>query len=180
VVSILGSIILILAFTLVSGNLVSAAAPPSNVNVINTPSQPVPVAITGTPAVEVANDALYAPYILQASATSSDTLTTVTFDVPIGKRLIVETVSAQVDPGSQQEVRLTYNVKLTDGPFGLMLGFLQVQPTGPASFYYVTNQPLKMRVDRVSGQEITFSATHASSGSCSLIVTLYGYLVDLP
>ena len=163
----IGFVAAVVAVMLWSGTLVLAAQD-KDVNVVNTPT------------VEVVNDALYTPYILQASATSSATLTTVTFNVPVGKRLIVETVSAQVDPGSQQEVRLTYNVKLTDGPFGLMLGFLQVQPTGPTSFYYVANQPLKMRVDHVSGEEITFSATHALSGSCSLIVTLYGYLVDLP
>jgi hypothetical protein len=182
-ISVLGSAILIVAFALMSGSPVLAAGnqPPLSVNVVNTPSQPVPVAITGTPPVEVVNDTLYTPYILQASAESSETLTNVTFNVPVGKRLVVETVSAQVTPeNGQQEVRLTYNVKLTDGPFGLMLGFLQVQPTGPTSPYYVANQPLKMRVDHVSGQEITFSATHGGTGSLSLIVTLYGYLVDLP
>jgi len=178
----MGLVIVVVAITLFSGSPVLAAGnqPPLSVNVVNTPAQPVPVTLTGTPPVEVVNDALYTPYILQASASSSATLTNVTFDVPAGKRLVVETVSAQVTPADgPQEVRLTYNVKLTDGPFGLMLGFLQVQPTGPTSPYYVANQPLKMRVDHVSDQEITFVATHALPGSCSLIVTLYGYLVDL-
>lgn len=178
----IGLVTAVVALTLLSGSP-ALAAQDKDVIVVNTPAAPVPVKVTGTPTVEVVNDALYEPYIKTAATFIGDgtILADVAFDIPDGKRLILETVSVQADVPSGQKVRVFLDVTLG---LGSLIGFLPVQSPGPilGVEYYVANQPLKLRKDAVPGHTdeiVVRMIRDSSSGDASLGATIYGYLVDL-
>jgi hypothetical protein len=70
----------------------------------------------------------------------------VTFDIPDGKRLVMEAVPVQASVPAGQRVRVFLDVLLGIGP---VLSVLPVQSPGPilGSEYYVANQPFKLRKD---------------------------------
>ena len=178
----MGLVAVVVALTLLSGSPVLAASS-KDVIVANTPGEPVPV--TGT--VEVVNDALYQPYIKQADVIlhSGTQLGLVAFDVPDGKRLILETVVVQVEVPSPQKVRVFLDAQVNPAINQYVIGFLPVQSPGPIDGfeYYVANQPFKLRQDwfQNSNAEILVRMIRdSSSGEASLLVTVYGYLVDSP
>ena len=176
-----GLVTAVVALTLLSGSPVLAASS-KDVIVVNTPAEPVPV--TGT--VEVVNDALYQPYIKQAGVIiNSGTQLQVAFDVPDGKRLILETVAVQASVPSTQKVRVSLDAQVNPAINQYVIGFLSVQSPGPIDGfeYYVANQPFKLRQDwfQNSNAEILVRMIRdSSSGEASLLVTVYGYLVDSP
>ena len=179
----MGLVTAVVALTLLSGSPV-LSAPDKDVTVVNTPANPVPV----TGSVEVVNDTLYQPYIQLSSfdITEGNLLGEVLFDVPDGKRLILETLSVQVAVPEGQKVRVTLNAQVKPAsPDKYFLGFVPVQSPGPilGVEYYIANQPFKLRQDWFSGSnsEITVNVLRDSSiGRATLLVTLYGYLVDSP
>jgi len=177
----MGLVTAVVALTLLSGSPVLAASS-KDVIVANTPGQPVPV--TGT--VEVVNDALYQPYIKQADAIiNSGTQLQVSFDVPDGKRLILETVVVQAAVPSPQKVRVSLDAQVNPAINQYVIGFLSVQSPGPIDGfeYYVVNQPFKLRQDwfqNSNAEIIVRMSRDSSSGEASLLVTVYGYLVDSP
>jgi len=182
----MGLVAAVVALTVLSGSPVLAAQD-KDVIVVNTPAAPVPVtgtvAVKGTPTVEVVNDALYEPYIKLAGVSLSDgtLLGQVTFDVPDGKRLVIETVSVQAAVPSGQKVRVFLDV--TEG-IGSLLGVVPVQSPGPilGVEYFVANLPFKLRKDAIPGHtdEIVVRMGRDSSvGDAGLLATIYGYLVDL-
>jgi len=178
---VMGLVAAVVALTLLSGSPVLAASN-KDVIVTNTPANPVPVAGS----VEVVNDALYVPYIKTAAVIdSSDTQLQVTFDVPDGKRLILETVALQASVPSGQKVRVSLDSQINPAINQYVIGFLSVQSPGPISGfeYYVANQPFKLRQDWFSGSTaeiIVRMSRDSSSGLAGLLVTVYGYLVDSP
>jgi hypothetical protein len=172
------------ALTLLSGSPVLAAQD-KDVIVVNTQANPVPVAGS----VEVLNDALYQPYIQLNTSfdiPEGDLLGEVLFDVPDGKRLILETVSVQAAVPEGQKVRVVLDAQVKPtSPNKYFLGFLPVQSPGPilGVEYYIANQPFKLRQDWFSGSNseiIVRMSRDSSSGTATLFVTLYGYLVDSP
>jgi len=179
----MGLVTAVVALTLLSGSPV-LSAPDKDVTVVNTPANPVPV----TGSVEVVNDTLYQPYIQLSSfdITEGNLLGEVLFDVPDGKRLILETLSVQVAVPEGQKVRVTLNAQVKPAsPDKYFLGFVPVQSPGPilGVEYHIANQPFKLRQDWFSGSnsEITVNVLRDSSiGRATLLVTLYGYLVDSP
>jgi hypothetical protein len=172
------------ALTLLSGSPVLAAQD-KDVIVVNTQANPVPVAGS----VEVLNDALYQPYIQLNTSfdiPEGDLLGEVLFDVPDGKRLILETVSVQAAVPEGQKVRVVLDAQVKPtSPNKYFLGFLPVQSPGPilGVEYYIANQPFKLRQDWFSGSNseiMVRMSRDSSSGTATLFVTLYGYLVDSP
>ena len=166
------------ALPLVSGSPALAASN-KDVIVVNTPAAPVPV----TGAVEVVNDSLNAPYIRLASASlpAGTQIGEVTFDIPDGKRLVVEAVSVQASVPAGQRVRVFLDVLEGISP---VLSVLPVQSTGPilGTEYYVANQPFKLRRDAIPGSidEIRVRVFRDSPiDEAGLLVTIHGYLVDL-
>lgn len=150
-----------------------------DVVVVNPPAEPVPV----SGAVEVVNDARFEPYISLATTllSAGTVLGEVTFDVPEGKRLIVETVSVQADVPTGQKVRVMLDVLVGISP---TLSVVPVQSPGPflGVEYYVANQPFKLRKDALPGatDEIRVRMIRdAPAGGAGLAVTIHGYLVDL-
>lgn len=175
------NVLLVSALTALSTLLAgpALAAPERDVVVVNPPTAPVPV----TGAVEVVNDALYQPYIRLASTSlpSGTAIGGVTFDVPEGKRLVVEAVSVQANVPAGQKVRVFLDVLEGISP---ILSVLPVQ--SPGSFqgveYYVANLPFKLRKDAISGitDEIRVRMQRdATAGDSDLLVTIHGYLIDL-
>jgi hypothetical protein len=179
----MGLVTAVVALTLLSGSPVLAAST-KDVIVANTPAEPVPV--TGT--VEVVNDALYEPYIKTASVfdlDGGDVQFQVAFDVPDGKRLILETVVVQANVQSGQKVRVSLDSQVNPAINKYVIGFLPVRDPVPflGTDYYVVNQPFKLRQDWFLGSTdeiIIRMSRDSSSGEASLLVTVYGYLVDSP
>ena len=154
------------------------AAADKDVVVVNPPGAPVPV----TGAVEVVNDALYMPYIKLASATlpNGTKLGEVTFDIPEGTRLVVETVSVQASVPAGQKVRVMLDVLEGISP---VLSVVPVQSPGPFEGveYYIANLPFKLRKDAMPGNtdEIRVRMSRDSmTGEGGLLVTIHGYLID--
>lgn len=185
----MGLIAAVVALALLSGSPVLAAQD-KDVIVVNTPAKPVPVtgtvAVTGTSAVEVVNDALYEPYVKTAffELVDGTALGEVAFDVPDGKRLILETVAVQAAVPSGQKVRVSLQAQVAPSLNPYVLGFLPVQSPGPilGYEYYIANQPFKLRQNPMIGSnaEIKVSMLRDSSvGDATLLATIYGYLVDL-
>jgi len=179
---VMGLVTAVVALTLLSESPVPAAPADKDVIVTNTPANPVPV----TGSVEVVNDTLFVPYIKTASVLDSpDTQLQVTFDVPDGKRLVLETVAVQASVPSGQKVRVSLDSQINPAINPYVIGFLSVQSPGPISGfeYYVANQPFKLRQDWFSGSTaeiIVRMSRDSSSGLAGLLVTVYGYLVDSP
>jgi hypothetical protein len=173
----------VVVLTLSFGNPVLAAASDKDVNVVNTPANPVPV--TGT--VGVSNDSLFQPYIKTGSfnITAGNNLGEVDFDVPDHKRLILESVAIQADVPEGQKVRISLDSQVNPAINKYAIGFLTVQSPGPIGGYeyYVANQPFKLRQDWFNGSnaEIVVRMLRDSTTSdAGLLVTVYGYLVDSP
>lgn len=176
----MGWVTAILALTLMPGSP-ALAAQDKDVIVVNTPAAPVPV--TGT--VEVANDALYEPYIKTAFFELVDGVRfgEVTFDVPDGKRLILETVAVQASVPEGQKVRVSLQSQVNPAINKYVQAWLPVQSPGPilGVEYYIANRPVKLRQDPFFGtDEISvIMLRDLSVGTAGLSVTVFGYLVNL-
>ena len=159
-----------------------------DVVVTNTTANPV--------AAEVLNDALYLPYIRSGFSQAPDTTGTpgaydVTFPVPLGTRLVVETASVLVAVPAGQHARVSIQVAraiIDNAPdYGRNIYLpLQSQGVFGSTEYFAATQNLKMRVDELldpTPPEIKVQMIRSSdpdSGSASLSATLYGYSVNLP
>jgi hypothetical protein len=148
------------------------------VQIINPPAAPVPV--TGT--VEVV-DRLHEPFLELASVSlpQGTLVDGVTFDVPEGKRLVLETLSLQISVPATQRVRAFLDVRVGNSA---ILSFIPVQSPGSilGTEYFIANQPFKLRKDAIPGatDEIRVRMLRDGAlGSSDLLVTLHGYLVDL-
>jgi hypothetical protein len=109
----------------------------------------------------------------------------VAFDVPDGKRLILETVVVQANVQSGQKVRVSLDSQVNPAINKYVIGFLPVRDPVPflGTDYYIVNQPFKLRQDWFLGSTdeiIIRMSRDSSSGGASLLVTVYGYLVDSP
>jgi hypothetical protein len=149
-----------------------------------------PVAVTGV--VEVINDVLRQPYRQSVGGSSTSPgfapfpSDFIKFDVPEGKRLIVETISVQVRVNPNQSVLVRVETpRSLGGPNGLdATVFLPVekQASFPTGDYFVATQPMTLRVDGTAAtNELSFGVSrNAESGSIEFRATVFGYLVDIP
>jgi hypothetical protein len=99
----------------------------------------------------------------------------VSFDIPDGKRLVVETVSVQADVPAGQKVRVMLDVLEGISP---VLSVMPVQSPGPflGVEYYVANLPFKLRKDAMPGttDEIRVRMIRDSSaGDAGLAATIH-------
>lgn len=131
--------------------------------------------------VEVLNDVLRQPFneTRQISATSSNG--SVSFDVPAGKRLVIETISLRVTVTSGVPVRVDGSAVSQGSEFSIDV---PISPQGMADTFgnefFRGMQAVKIRVDGTSlSNEINFSYSRFGGGITTLRVTLNGYLVDL-
>jgi hypothetical protein len=172
----MGLAAVVLAFTLLSGNEALAGSN-KDVIVVNTPATPVPVSVV--------DDAQSEPYIRTATivpVSAGQAFAEVTFDVPDGKCLILESVAVQAAVPSPQKVRVALQSQVNPAINKYVQAWLPVQ--SPGAFlgveYYIANQPVKLRQDAFFGtDEISvIMLRDATGGDASFGVTLFGYLVN--
>lgn len=102
----------------------------------------------------------------------------VSFTVPVGKRLVVEQASASASMPTGQKV--TVNVATTGGGLnGRAWLALAAQGAISGSDRYAAAEPLRMYAD--SGTAVTFQAARSdASATASLNFSIAGYLVEAP
>jgi hypothetical protein len=133
---------------------------------------PTPTEVQGV--VEVLNDVLYTPYS-RSILTADGSLPWANFDVPAGKRLIIETISFQgLHPTAKGVKRVLMEHTIS----------ANTRITIPlvAQERVVATLPVKMRIDSVlnDNKEILIrmgGSTPDSSGR--IMVAIHGYLIDL-
>jgi hypothetical protein len=149
-----------------------------------------PVAVTGV--VEVLNDVLREPYRKSTGGRTTATGTTpfplhfIKFDVPAGRRLIVETISLQVRVPINQNVLV--QMWLMEGGSSIDATVqLPVQKQGTFGTsttpdYLTATHPVMLRVDGTEfTNEISFNLVrNAEVGELDFNVSIFGYLVDIP
>jgi len=176
-------LLFVMAFVLVAPHCVEAAKP-SDVMVINDPTEPVPTHDVDNPARRP----------IQASAAAGSGELTgpanfVLFTVPAGKRLVVEHFSSQVGIASTASVnRYVLGIAPDPGQPGNSIFAHFLAPTyhspcgtcGEGTELFIASQPIRMYVNAGHALvvNITFSGDVGSSGFGFFAVT--GYLVDVP
>jgi hypothetical protein len=181
-----------LSITLVAVSDSHAAAAPTppggpTVNIKEPVSVTVdgPVEVQGV--VEVINDVLRQPFRQTRSQTTSVGLsaTIVDFDVPAGKRLIVETISIRARVNLNEVVEASMSTPGTDGTNATSTAL----PLAKQGTFSTTNFPdhysalhsVRIRVDGTAAtNELSFILTrNLTAGSGELVVTVHGYVVDI-
>lgn len=183
--------------------------PSAPVTVVNKPANPVPVSgtlnVANTPDnplavsgninvtnsilnVEALNDQLSVPYFHTRSSSfaGGDSPQFLSFDIPTGKRLIVEniTVRAALNTTSNLVAGFQYQSAQT----GSETGYLSLQAQGPitgsfgdTTYWLVGTHPVKVRLDAVEGKtdELSIFLQRGVVGG-TWNVSVAGYLVPLP
>ena len=166
-----------------------AKQPTESVTVDNTPANPVPVTvqnpttavtIQNTASVKTADNPAFQPYAkgeLQAPA-----LGTFSFDVPAGKRLVLElvTLSGDLSPGNQ-----IANVQVrTKQPDGGTVDHALANPSnvpGPGGNpIFANNYSVRLYAEPGPGSVQVFVARSGSGPTFDAQASISGYLVDLP
>ena len=137
-------------------------------------------------AVAVLNDSLNTPYLAGFNRTiaAGQTNGELAFDIPDGKRLVIETINVSVRALQGQPIQGTF---VFSNGHGIVLGEFPLQPTGlvfPGTIQeiQVAFPPIKARVDAQTGltDEVRVVVSRGdTTGTASLTVTVMGYLVDL-
>jgi hypothetical protein len=148
-----------------------------NVTVEGDVSVSQPVEIHGV--VETLNDLLHQPYMVRGSDSinSGETRSLqVDFDIPDGKRLIIETITFQARVPSGETSRIFLEPLTPQG--GRLLTYLSVQSV--IDGYMISTLPVKLRIDAIEGSSSEVRIRLGNTpGSATLGASLFGYLVDL-
>jgi hypothetical protein len=127
--------------------------------------------------VEVLNDSLD-DLFMQTVTSDSSSVPRVTFNIPDGKRLIVETIAFRATSATTDVLRVILEVQAGGTTHTI---YLPVQFTLPEGLNTVTTSllPVKFRIDAVpgDGEELAIQREFGASGLIS--ATISGYLVDL-
>ena len=141
---------------------------------------PAPTEVQGV--VEVLNDVLYTPYA-RVVTTQDGALPWANFDVPAGKRLIIETISFQgMHPTAAGVKRVLMEHAVSGGARITIPLAAQERVVDGANTFLIATLPVKMRIDSVlnDAKEILIrmgGSTPDSSGR--IMVGIHGYLIDL-
>ncbi len=140
---------------------------------------PAPTQVQGV--VEVLNDVLYTPYVRSVS-TEEGSLPWVSFDVPAGKRLIIETISFQglhLTAAGVKRVLLDHAVS-ANTRLHIPLA-VQERIVDGATTFLISTLPVKMRVDSVpneTGEILIRMGGSTPDTSGRIMVAINGYLID--
>ena len=141
---------------------------------------PAPTEVHGV--VEVLNDVLYTPYA-KVVTTQDGTLPWASFDVPAGKRLIIETISFQgMHPTAAGVKRVLMEHAVSSTTRLLIPLAAEERVVDGVTTFLIATLPVKMRVDSVPNvnNEVLIrmgGSTPDSSGR--IMVGIHGYLIDL-
>jgi hypothetical protein len=149
-------------------------------------SGPPPLQVEGV--VEVINDVLRQPYAESGQDAASAGLfgtqaAQVKFDIPAGKRLIVESITVRVSLTTGQVPSVQVWAKSNSG--GTATADIPLTPQGESfnTTAYGAAIPLKLRVDGSSSTfDLTFTLFRSvTTGAAAILrVAVFGYLVDIP
>jgi hypothetical protein len=151
----------------------AATGGPPPVTVEGSVSVQGPVTVQGV--VEVLNDVLRQPYV--RTGVGEGTSPIVNFDIPDGKRLIIETVSFQAATPTGVPTRMFLEVAANN----FVASPLVVQSKsieGSTDFLMSTIQ-MTVRLNSILGSTSEFRIRRGTGGAGSLTATVYGYLVDI-
>jgi hypothetical protein len=168
-------------------NLVSV---PSSITVINTPDNPVPVTVQDEIATRSADNPAFQPYFRQDQSTSSDIgNTTHHYDVPPGKRLVIEYIGARaITNETSKKVEISVSVLKPGGTytrFPLPRTDEGKHCFGPfCSRAFSGSQSLRLYSDAGPGSvlvnfEIAFVRPGHGDNRLTAESAISGYLVDL-
>ena len=133
-----------------------------------------PVAIEGV--VQVLNDTLYEPYVGYETTEGSVDSPTVYFDIPDGKRLIIEMIAYQASLPAGTSNRMFLQPLIgTNRP---LIPLVIQDRVDAGGYYLVANIPFKMRIDSVEGSTQEIMIRRGVGGAGTLGATICGYLVD--
>jgi hypothetical protein len=141
---------------------------------------PTPTEVQGV--VEVLNDVLYTPYS-RSVLTADGSLPWANFDVPAGKRLIIETISFQgLHPTAKGVKRVLMEHTISANTRITIPLVAQERVVDGSNTFLIATLPVKMRIDSVlnDNKEILIrmgGSTPDSSGR--IMVAIHGYLIDL-
>lgn len=150
----------------------SAKTKPETVVVENAASDPVPVAVQTEVTTRSADNPAFHPYEDSKTGSFDGNSGEVTFQIPAGKRLVVELVTVEAYVPSGQRATRAYiglNHRLTLDPQGTESVFDLFAGTHSMRLYIGPNQNFSVHVYR-----------NSSAGTGTYFVTVSGYLVDLP
>lgn len=185
-------IVAVIAVVSLSGLQTSEGNPPfENVTVNNTPANPVPVmvqnpttavTIQNTPSVKAADNPAFQPYVQSGShfdqIGSSDSIS---FDVPAGKRLVIELVTVTLDlPTGQNQA--TNSLLLNEGSPRQVIHEMTSTAEGDngGGSRFVTTQTLRAYAEAGTGTVKIHIGRNSSASTFGWSVSVSGYLVDLP
>jgi hypothetical protein len=160
-----------------------AVGPNKPVLVVNSPSEPVPVTLDGQIQVDVSNDTLDEPYNESRSTSPGAGVDSedLTFDVPPGKRLVVESITLRATVPTGQRARCFFNTPEASGMLPV-----QSQGTVLAGLEDLFGaHPIKLRVDGdpdvgETDEVIVQIQRSSTAGTWSMHASVHGYLVPLP
>ena len=139
------------------------------------------VTIQNTPSVKSADNPAFQPFSAVNSKTSGLPGDHISFDVPTGKRLVIEYVSAQARlPNGQNAIFsvIVFNSDSTFSSFRLPRAAEGTDESGDAIF--TVGQSLRLYSSaRTESVEVVFERNN-SAGQMLLEASISGYLVDIP
>ena len=145
------------------------------------PSTPVTVdgVVSVQGVVDVINDVLRTPYVRNASATGEGP--SVNFDIPDGKRLIIESIAFQASRLTVESNRMFLQPLLAVNAARPLVPLpVQFEAVEGSVTYMISMVNMTGRFDAVAGStsEIQVRRGVGSSPNATLNVTVFGYLVD--
>jgi hypothetical protein len=152
----------------------------TSVLIVNSPSEPIPVAgtvnVANSPlSVQNVNDPIREPYQAVRQTTLGNTGNTRNnFEVPAGKRLVIEQISAIVETSPATCNALFLNVRVTD----VQSFYFPIEVVSSSTFnLYAAADKTSFWAD----QDVSFDAR--TNGACDyqqVTLNVSGYLVDRP
>jgi len=214
------NLVLTLALVLVWHSVAHAQATksPQQVQVVNTPAQPVPTAAQGTTAIQGEVSVTNFPATTSVNVTNSPTVivgndtaaavpvrdvesarkqpfaflgssvwiadapnTQMFFNVPAGKRLVIEQVAvkAQVNGTAGQKVRVEVTTEV-GGTFAMY--YMAGTDAGIAGLYevFVASSQMRMYADPETHASVLVARSDTSAEAHVAVISVSGYLVDVP
>jgi hypothetical protein len=169
------------------------AAPPGEVKVVNTSTQPVPTVVTNTPSVKINTDADHPVFVRDVDNPAREAFQhDITFTlpdnfsevcspliaVPAGKRLVIEYVSGKATfPAADQKLR-NFSIRTTVNGNQV---YHYLVPTATGIFNeYVAGQQTRLYADANTLPHICVSRSNLNDGIVTVQASISGYLVDMP
>jgi hypothetical protein len=150
--------------------------PAQSVTVVNTPDAPVPVRDVDKQNRQPVSATVSIPLLEGESVGENDL-----FQVPVGKLLVIEYVTARVRLAQGQSIEnfgFSSSFESVAGP--VFLQWTDMNSTGTETFF--ASQSVKVYADRSleQGDMEAFIERDSNTGTGQVVMTIFGYLVDVP